>query len=350
MKNALPVAALVSAIIFPCAASAEDKYLDDRSNAAALVRSLYNAVNRKEYGRAWDYFGDQKPAGSFDKFVEGYAGTERVDVATGGISEEGAAGSTFFQVAIAIKATSKIGNASVFAGCYTARLANPQIQETPFTPLHLEKGTLKPASQDGPLSDAVPTSCGDGPPVAAGDAVRDQIIAAFKVSYGSICQTLAADAEPGAADPEVNVLKFRYAYETESDPEHEAKLFKFACSYGAYNTGEVYYFADDADSFRQLQFAEPELDIRYEDPDEQTKLKSMTIVGYTAADQLVNSFYDENEKSLTSFNKWRGIGDTSSTGRWVFRDGDFTLVHYEVDPTSDGEINPQPVIDFESAP
>ena len=87
-----------------------------------------------------------------------------------------------------------------------------------------------------------------------------------------------------------------------------------------------------------------------EDPDEQTKLKSMTIIGYKATDQLVNSDYDENERSLTSFNKWRGIGDISSTGKWIFRDGDFALVHYEVDPTENGEIDGQPVLDFESAP
>ena len=30
--------------------------------------------------------------------------------------------------------------------------------------------------------------------------------------------------------------------------------------------------------------------------------------------------------------------------------GEFTLVHYDVDPTSDGEINPETVLDFETAP
>ena len=167
MKTALLAIAFLSATAMPGIA-ADDKYVDDRSDAAALVRSLYNAISRKEYSRAWDYFGDQKPAKTFDKFVEGYADTERVDVATGGISEEGAAGSTYFQVAVAIQATNKNGDASVFAGCYTARLANPQIQGTPFMPLHLEKGALKPGSSDGPLSDAVPTNCAGGPPIRRG--------------------------------------------------------------------------------------------------------------------------------------------------------------------------------------
>ena len=34
----------------------------------------------------------------------------------------------------------------------------------------------------------------------------------------------------------------------------------------------------------------------------------------------------------------------------MFRGGDFALVHYEVDPTEDEEMNAQPVLDFETAP
>ena len=162
------------------------------------MRSLYNAVNRKEYGRAWDYFGDQKPAKTLRQIRRRATPTpQRVDVATGGISEEGAAGSTFYQVAVAIQATNKNGDDSVFAGCYTARLANPQIQETPFTPLHLEKGALKPASPDGPLSDAVPTSCGDGPPLAAATRSATRSSPRSRRPTAASCQTLQPDAEPG---------------------------------------------------------------------------------------------------------------------------------------------------------
>jgi hypothetical protein len=346
MKIVVLALAFLSATSLPGLA-ADDTYVDDRSNAAALVRSLYNAVSRKEYGRAWSYFADQKPAKTFDKFAEGYADTERVDVATGGVSEEGAAGSTFYQVAVAIQATDKNGDQSVFAGCYTARLANPQIQGETFAPLHLEKGVLKPASSDGPLADAVPTSCEGGPPFAATDPIRDRIIAAFKATYTTECETLAPEAEPDAADPELHVLKYHPSYDPDGE-EREARLYRFYCGSGAYNSNEVYYLTDDIGGFSQLQFAEPEMDIRYEDPDEQTKLKSMTIIGYTTSGQLVNSDFNEEERSLTSFNKWRGIGDLSSSGKWVFRDGDFALVHYEVDPTPEGE--PQVVVDLDTAP
>ena len=77
-----------------------------------------------------------------------------------------------------------------------------------------------------------------------------------------------------------------------SDPEHEAKLFKFDCSAGAYNFGQVYYLATE-DGITPLQFAQPELDIRYEDPSDQSKLKSINVIGYVAVDQLVNSEFDE---------------------------------------------------------
>ena len=209
MKKALAAAVLVCAVALPSVASADDKYLDNRSDAASLVRSLYNAVNRKEYARAWDYYGDQKPAKTYDKFVQGYADTQRVDVATGAVSEEGAAGSIFYSVPVAIKATDSKGNQKTFAGCYTARLAQPQIQEPPFQPMHIEKGQLKPVDGGGPLSNDLPESCGDAPPTKA-DIMRDQIIDAFKVTYGAICQTLEPDAEAGSADPEVTVLKFKY--------------------------------------------------------------------------------------------------------------------------------------------
>jgi hypothetical protein len=351
MKIALAAASLILAAA-PSVASADDQYLDDRSDAASLVRSLYNAVNRKEYARAWDYYGDQKPAKTYDKFVQGYAKTDHVEVATGAISEEGAAGSLFYQVAVAIRATDADGNENTFAGCYTARLAQPAVQEPPFKPMHIEKGALKPASSDGPLSDALPASCGDAPPSKA-DATVAKIVQAFKATYGDTCQTLAADAEPGAADPDVHELKFKLDYETDQDPEHVGKLVKFDCGMGAYNSNEVYYFTSDiGDGFTPLQFAEPELDIKYEDPDpdQQTKVKSMDIIGYTTTDQLVNSDYDEQDKSITSFSKWRGVGDASSTGKYIFRNGRFTLVHYDVDATYDGEENPKPVIDLDTAP
>jgi hypothetical protein len=345
MRRVILAAALATVVH---AASAEEAYLDDRSGADSLIRSFYNAVTRKEYARAWDYFGDAKPSADFDTFREGYADTDRVDVLTGGVSEEGAAGSTYYQVPVAIQAFAADGSGSIFAGCYTARLTNPQLQEPPFQGLHLEKGALKLAK--GSLEEALPAGCGDGPPSDPPDVLRTRTEAMFRAAYGGICQTLEAGAEPGAADPQMHDIGFRYASEPETEPERKARLFRFQCIYGAYNSSEVYYLADDTGEITQLQFAVPELDIRYENDDYEGNVESVTIIGYRVQDQIANSDYSDDAKAIDSFSKWRGIGDASSSGRWIFRGGEFSLVRYEVDASYDGEMNPEPVLDFDSGP
>ena len=156
--RAAAVFALVA--LFPShALAAETPYRDDRSSAVAVVRSLYNAITRHEYARAWSYFGEVKPASSFDAFVAGYEGTEHVEVRTGTVTSEGAAGSIYFEVPVAIRATAADGGETVYAGCYTLRQVNPQIQEPPFNPIHIEKGTLEPSAAD--FADALPQDCGE---------------------------------------------------------------------------------------------------------------------------------------------------------------------------------------------
>ena len=78
-------------------------YVDDRSSPQALVRSLYNAINRKEYGRAWSYF-SEPPAASVEAYGEGYASTESVELVVGTPAEEGAAGSVYYTLPVAIAA------------------------------------------------------------------------------------------------------------------------------------------------------------------------------------------------------------------------------------------------------
>ena len=66
----------IRAALFACsmlaaqtAADAQElPYLDNRTDSVALVRSLYNAINRKEYARAWSYYGDEKPSKSLEDF------------------------------------------------------------------------------------------------------------------------------------------------------------------------------------------------------------------------------------------------------------------------------------------
>ncbi len=326
--------------------AAEPTYLDDRSGPAAVVRSLYNAISRHEYARAWDYFGSTKPAKDFDAFVRGYAGTEKVDVETGAVSEEGAAGSIFFKLPVAIRATATDGSEKVFAGCYTLRQLSPAAQEPPFKPILIDKGSLKASSDD--LQAAVPASCGDGPPPAKADTVLEQARQAFAASYGGQCTPDLDD--PSQAEPQAHTLKYHETYEGADQQERESRLFRFFCSMAAYNEDAVYYLYDEIQGLRQLQFAAPELDIHYENNNSEGKVEALNITGFQTDDRLVNSDYDETTKTIRSYAKWRGVGDASESGAWLFRNGDFALVRYEVDASYDGEINPETVLDYETPP
>lgn len=322
----------------------EAPYVDDRSSAEAVIRSLYSAINRHEFARAWGYYGDAKPAKDFDSFVKGYDGTDKVEVTTGAISDDGAAGSIFYNVPVAIRATDKSGGEKVFAGCYTLRQVNAQAQAAPpFDPIHIEKGALKPSTAD--FEEAVPPSCGDGPPPPKKDTVLEQAKKAFLATYGDQC-----DKDLVANEPEVFSIKYKDKNAQPGDPDKETRLFHFSCAAAAYNENSIYYMTDEVDGVRQLQFAEPETDIRYENNDSDGKLLSVTVVGFHTTGWATNSDYDPDAHTITTFNKWRGIGDASDSGTYLFRNGDFSLVQYDVDASYDGEENPQTIVDYNTAP
>jgi len=349
MKVAVAVFLLGVTIATSSVAQDAPDYLDDRSTADGLVKSLYNAINRKEFARAWSYYGGQKPSTSLEAFGDGYKNTVSIDTKVGVVTAEGAAGSTFYSVPVAIEAHGSGGEQKVFVGCYTARLANPQVQGEDFQPMHLDKGSLKP-SQDS-LASVELEKCGGGEAV-----VRDPVMAHAKASYAATYGTTCDRANPGTGlpdeEPEDVLLKYKDKTDPESDPERTARLISFPCFSGAYNFSTVYYLWDDINDLRQVEFARPEFDVVYENPDdtENSKVKEITVTGFSATDQLLNAEFDPETKTIISWEKWRGVGDASSNGTWTFRDGNFVLVKYDVDASYDGEMESQTIVDYESTP
>ncbi|UVK37206.1 DUF1176 domain-containing protein [Mesorhizobium sp. AR10] len=343
MRSALFAATAFFSLASQTAFADDAPYVDDRSDSAAVVRSLYSAINRHEFARAWGYYGDTKPAKDFDAFVKGYDGTDKVEVETGAVSDEGAAGSIFYNVPVAIRATDKDGKQAVFAGCYTLRQVSAQIQEPPFSPIFIDKGALKPSTAD--FEEALPASCGDGPLPPKKDTALEQAKKAFAATYGDKC-----DKELLAQEPELFSIKYKDKDAAAGDPDRETRLFHFSCSAAAYNESSIYYMSDEVSGVRQLQFTEPEMDIRYENSDSNGKLLGMTIIGFKTSGWAVNSDFDEDTRTISTFNKWRGVGDASDSGTYLFRNGDFSLVQYDVDASYDGEENPQTVVDYNTAP
>ncbi|PRD42054.1 hypothetical protein C5748_18015 [Phyllobacterium phragmitis] len=133
-------------------------YLDDRSSPEALIRSYYNAVNRQEYARAYGYYSEEGREPDFEKYAKGYENTKSVTVALGRTEPEGAAGSIYWSLPLAVKSISNDGKEEVFTGCYTIRMANPAMQEIPpYQPMSIMTGSLTPSQK--PLEESVPERC-----------------------------------------------------------------------------------------------------------------------------------------------------------------------------------------------
>ena len=123
-----------------------ETYQDDRSTPVLLIGSLYNAIDRHEYLRAWSYFSDESGRPDFETFQRGYETTGGVRLKLGEPVGDGAAGSVFTSVPTVIEATGTDGSVRVFSGCYVTRLVQPANQATPpFVPLQIFKATLRPA-------------------------------------------------------------------------------------------------------------------------------------------------------------------------------------------------------------
>ena len=119
-------------------------YLDNRSDPVAVLQSLYNAVNRREYARAYGYWeaGAQVPA--YDVFQNGYADTQQVELVTGPVTGDAGAGQRYYAVPVTVRATQTNGTTQLFAGCYTLHQSNPaNFGAPPFRPLAITAATIQ---------------------------------------------------------------------------------------------------------------------------------------------------------------------------------------------------------------
>jgi hypothetical protein len=141
----------------------EPGYLDDRSTPEAVVSSFYDAVNRREYARAFAYW---EPAAAaielpaFDDFQQGYADTVSVGVTLGDVSTGVGAGQIYFTVPVTLVATMSDASIQTFVGCYTLHLARPQLQAVPpFRPLAIQRATIEQVDNGADTAALTAQSC-----------------------------------------------------------------------------------------------------------------------------------------------------------------------------------------------
>jgi hypothetical protein len=123
-------------------------YLDDRSTPERLITSFVNALNRKEYARAYSYWESTPQLRPYDQFVSGYAHTQAVQVSPGSATSTAGGGQIFFALPAIMHATNDDGSKQTFVGCYFMHLANPGIQGPPYKPLAIMTAAVQLAKND----------------------------------------------------------------------------------------------------------------------------------------------------------------------------------------------------------
>ena len=103
----------------------DDGPTDDRSDPVEALSAYYNAINARNYRRAYRFW--EAPASSYEQFVSGFADTQSVRfLIDPTVRHEGAAGSAYVEIPTIVIANTRGGSERTFAGCYVMRRSNVQ--------------------------------------------------------------------------------------------------------------------------------------------------------------------------------------------------------------------------------
>lgn len=180
-------------------------------------------------------------------------------------------------------------------------------------------------------------------PALSQDASRSAAYKLFHIGYNEICMLDEPQAAADYYPPQSWALEWETDY---SDTPQTATLYEFFCGAGAYNVQLVYFLEDEYSGPRPLSFAAPYFDVKYVGDDFEGEVEAIDITGFQTQDMLTNPSFDPETMTITNSAHWRGIGDASSSGTWVFEDGIFVLKSYDVDASYDGEINPTRIVEY----
>jgi hypothetical protein len=138
-------------------------YLDDRSDPTQVLRSLVNAINRKEYVRAysyWEHLPGMANVPPFEQFMKGYADTKSVDLRTGMVKGDAGAGQFYYSIPVLMIAQTNSGAIQTFVGCYHLHITNPILQSRPpYQPLAIQTAEVQQVVNGGDPLSLLITAC-----------------------------------------------------------------------------------------------------------------------------------------------------------------------------------------------
>lgn len=138
-------------------------YLDDRSDPILVLSSLFNAINRHEFARAYGYWKDPSASPdtpSYTDFSNGYADTNSVTFLAGEYTVDAGAGNYYYSVPVVISSQLNDGTQQTFAGCYVLHMSNASIQATPpFSPLAIRSANITAIPSPADPASVMPSNC-----------------------------------------------------------------------------------------------------------------------------------------------------------------------------------------------
>lgn len=169
--------------------------MEDRTDPVGLVKSFYNAINRKEYQRAYGYWGNAAGKGventpaSYPQFVQGYADTASVAVTTGQTRSDAGAGQQYTSIPTVLMAKHPDGTSQTFYGCYVTHKTNPGIDPSDNGKYWtLQTGKIQTAPASSKTEDLLAQACQDAtsPQAPAFYEERTEAVNLLKSYYNAI--------------------------------------------------------------------------------------------------------------------------------------------------------------------
>jgi hypothetical protein len=222
----------------------------------------------------------------------------------------------------------------IFKSVFTALLLTSAAAAQTQTPA--EPPAIEPAPEAAPAAGVESAA-----PVDWAVRARE----AFAANFKETCASQEGEPPISERQAEFTELKFNDTLDAPDDPERTAGLYRFFCSRGAYNESHVFYL-HNGEYLTLVGFAEPHIHVDYENEDSDGKVLGIRVTGLRARNVMANSSVDAKTLTVSSADKWRGAADASSSGTWLFKDGEFVLSTFEVDASYDGKINPVMVADY----
>ncbi len=167
-NNAEPYKVLLGLLgneVRPMTAPPQPFYEHRAGSATEFLVSYYNAINRGEYERAYNYWenhdgGTNGSPTDLASFAGGFASTASVAVTFGMPEGDAAAGSIYASVPAVIIATNKDGSVNTFAGCYVTRHTNIGIDPDPDAVLwRMYSAAIQPGPAGATPADLLPQTC-----------------------------------------------------------------------------------------------------------------------------------------------------------------------------------------------